>query len=59
MVMSDDWKHPYSRAQAAYPLAYLRNRKFWPAVSRINNTYGDRNLMCSCPPVEEYADTAL
>jgi len=59
MVMSDDWKHPYSRAQAAYPLAYLRNRKFWPTVSRINNTYGDRNLMCSCPPVEEYADTAL
>jgi len=59
VVMSDEWKHLYSRAQAAYPLAYLRNRKFWPSVGRINNTYGDRNLMCSCPPVEEYADTAV
>ena len=59
VVMSDEWKHPYSRTQAAYPLPYLRNRKFWPAVGRINNTYGDRNLMCSCPPIEEYADTAV
>jgi glycine dehydrogenase len=57
-VMSDEWKHPYSRAQAAFPLPCLRSRKFWPAVGRINNTYGDRNLMCSCPPLEEYAGTA-
>jgi glycine dehydrogenase len=56
-VMSDEWKHPYSRAEAVYPLAYLKQRKFWPAAGRINNTYGDRNLMCSCPPVEEYAET--
>ncbi len=59
VVTSDEWKHPYSRAEAAYPLAYLKQRKFWPAAGRINNTYGDRNLMCSCPPVEEYAEKAL
>jgi glycine dehydrogenase len=54
-VCADDWMHPYTREQAAYPVAGLRHRKFWPAVSRIDNPYGDRNLMCSCPPMEEYA----
>jgi glycine dehydrogenase len=57
-TMSDAWKHPYSRAKAAFPLAYLRHRKFWPAVGRINSTYGDRNIVCSCPPIEAYAETA-
>ncbi|MEK6755755.1 MAG: aminomethyl-transferring glycine dehydrogenase [Bacteroidota bacterium] len=57
-TMSDEWKHPYSRAKAAFPLPYLRHRKFWPAVGRINNTYGDRNIVCSCPPIEAYAETA-
>ena len=54
-VSATDWSHPYSREEAAYPVASLRARKFWPAVSRIDNPYGDRNLMCMCPPVEEYA----
>jgi glycine dehydrogenase len=54
-VSATDWPHPYSREQAAYPVAGLRARKFWPAVSRIDNPYGDRNLMCACPPIEEYA----
>jgi glycine dehydrogenase len=54
MVISDRWNYPYSREQAAYPAAWTRARKFWPSVGRINNVYGDRNLVCSCPPVEEY-----
>jgi glycine dehydrogenase len=53
---SDTWTHPYSRQQAAYPLPYLREAKFWPAVARIDNPYGDRNLMCSCPPLEAFAE---
>src|SRR5207302_1097089 len=52
-VSRDDWTHAYSREQAAYPLPGLRRWKFWPPVSRIDNPYGDRNLMCSCPPIEE------
>jgi glycine dehydrogenase len=55
VVAADEWTHPYSREQAAYPLPYLRTQKVWPAVSRIDNPYGDRNLMCSCPPVEAFA----
>lgn len=53
-VMSDDWKHPYSRMQAAFPLPFVRERKFWPSVGRINDTYGDRNVVCACPPLEQY-----
>jgi glycine dehydrogenase len=55
-VMADDWPHTYSRAQAAYPLPYVREAKVWPAVGRIDNPYGDRNLMCVCPPIEAYED---
>jgi glycine dehydrogenase len=55
-VSADDWPHPYSRHQAAYPLPFVRARKFWPSVGRIDNPYGDRNLMCSCPPVEAFAE---
>jgi glycine dehydrogenase len=55
-VSSDTWTHPYSREAAAYPLPFLRTHKFWPSVGRIDNPYGDRNLMCSCPPVDTYAD---
>jgi glycine dehydrogenase len=51
-VTSSEWAHPYSREQAAFPTAATRERKFWPAVGRINNAHGDRNLICSCPPVE-------
>jgi glycine dehydrogenase len=54
-VSSDDWTHPYSREQAAFPLPFVRANKFWPAVGRIDNPYGDRNLICVCPPMEEYA----
>jgi glycine dehydrogenase len=53
-VTADEWTHPYSRQKAAYPLAYVKENKFWPSVGRIDNTYGDRNLVCSCPPVEAY-----
>jgi glycine dehydrogenase len=56
-VASDDWTHPYSREQAAYPLPFVRAHKFWPAVARIDNPYGDRNLICACPPIEAYAET--
>jgi glycine dehydrogenase len=54
-VCSDDWTHPYSREKAAYPLPWVRASKFWPSVGRIDNPYGDRNLMCVCPPLEVYA----
>ncbi len=53
-VSADSWPHPYSREQAAYPLAFVRERKFWPSVGRIDNPFGDRNLMCTCPPIAEY-----
>jgi glycine dehydrogenase len=53
---ADEWTHPYTRAEAVYPMPALRRRKFWTPVSRIDNPYGDRNLMCACPPVEEYAN---
>jgi glycine dehydrogenase len=55
-VSADEWPHPYSRQEAAYPLPFVRARKFWPSVGRIDNPYGDRNLMCSCPPVEVFAE---
>jgi len=54
LVCSDDWNHSYTRQEAAFPLAYVARNKFWPAVSRVNNTYGDRNLICSCEPTEAY-----
>jgi glycine dehydrogenase len=53
-VTATDWKHPYSREQAVFPTAWTRNHKFWPSVARIDDAYGDRNLMCTCPPVESY-----
>lgn len=53
---SSGWAHPYSREQAVYPLDYLKISKFWPAVGRIDNTYGDRNLVCVCPPIESYTE---
>jgi len=55
-VTADNWDRPYSREQAAYPAPWTREHKFWPAVARIDNVYGDRNLMCSCPPIEEFAE---
>jgi glycine dehydrogenase len=57
-VTADAWSHPYSREQAAYPLPWVRANKVWPSVSRIDNPYGDRNLMCACPPIEAYEPTS-
>jgi glycine dehydrogenase len=54
-LMSDQWSHPYSRAQAAYPAPWVKDHKFWPAVGRIDNPYGDRNLVCACPPIDSYS----
>ncbi len=54
MIASDNWEKGYSRMQAAYPLPWVREYKFWPAVGRIDNVYGDRNLFCVCIPIEEY-----
>ena len=53
-IASDKWDRPYSREHAAFPAPWTREHKFWPAVGRIDNVYGDRNLFCSCPPVEEF-----
>jgi len=55
-VTSDNWNHKYSRQRAVFPVENLRLNKFWPSVGRINNAYGDRNLVCSCPPVSDYAE---
>ncbi|MEX3981702.1 aminomethyl-transferring glycine dehydrogenase [Paraburkholderia sp. EG287A] len=55
VVVADDWQHAYSREQAAYPVASLVARKYWPPVGRADNAYGDRNLFCSCVPLSEYA----
>ena len=54
-TLADDWARPYGRERAAFPLPWVRERKFWPAVGRVDNAYGDRHLICTCPPVEEYA----
>ena len=55
-VSATEWTHPYTREQAAFPLPFVRANKFWPSVGRIDNPYGDRNLFCSCPPVEAFAE---
>ena len=54
-LTADDWDRPYSREQAAFPAPWMRERKFWPSVGRLNNASGDRNLVCTCPPLESYA----
>jgi glycine dehydrogenase len=56
VVCSSDWKHSYTREQAAFPLYYVTQNKFWPSVARVNNTHGDRNLICTCEPVSAYAE---
>jgi glycine dehydrogenase len=57
-VMADQWPHSYTRQEAAFPLYYVTHNKFWPTVSRVNNTHGDRNLVCTCEPVSSYAEEA-
>ncbi len=56
MITSDNWDFPYSRSKGAFPLSYLRENKFWPAVRRVDDAYGDRNLICSCNPIEDYIE---
>lgn len=58
IITADEWSKPYSRQQAAYPLEYVKENKFWPSVSRVNNTVGDRNLICTCEPTSAYAEEA-
>ncbi|WP_186474226.1 aminomethyl-transferring glycine dehydrogenase [Psychrobacter sp. KCTC 72983] len=54
MITNEEWTHPYSRETAAFPLPYIRANKFWPSVARVDDAYGDKNLMCSCPSIENY-----
>jgi glycine dehydrogenase len=54
VICGDEWEHAYSRKEAGFPLYYVTQNKFWPSVARINNTYGDRNLICTCEPMEAY-----
>ena len=55
-ICGDDWTRPYSRQQAAFPAAWVHHAKFWPSIGRVNNTYGDRNLVCTCEPVSSYEE---
>lgn len=57
-ALAENWPHPYSRERAVFPLPYVRTQKVWTTVGRIDDSYGDRNLMCSCPPIESYTDNA-
>ncbi len=56
LVTADEWNQPYSRSKAAYPLDYIRAQKFWPTIRRVDNAQGDRNLICTCPPLESYME---
>ena len=56
VITADEWKHSYTRQEAAFPLYYVTQNKFWPSVARVNNTHGDRNLICTCEPVESYME---
>ena len=55
-ISSSDWNHKYTRQEAIYPHSFVLNNKFYPPVSRVDNVYGDRNLFCVCPPMEDYED---
>ncbi|MEH6513845.1 MAG: aminomethyl-transferring glycine dehydrogenase [Maribacter arcticus] len=57
MITSDEWLFPYSRQKASFPLAYIRENKFWPSIRRVDDAYGDRNLICTCAPIEAYMET--
>ena len=59
VLTANEWKHKYSREEAAYPLPFTKEKKFWSAVGRIDSAYGDRNLVCSCVPVSDYEEEAL
>ena len=57
-VLGDEWRHPYSRREAAFPAPWVPENKFWPFVARIDNVWGDRHLICTCPPLESYEEVA-
>ena len=57
-VAGETWAHPYPREQAAFPLPWVRQAKYWPPVKRVDNVHGDRNLVCTCAPMEAYAQAA-
>ena len=57
VITSDEWDRPYSRYKAAYPLKWIEDNKFWPPVSRVDDGYGDRHLMCSCAPIQDYRES--
>ena len=57
-LTANEWKHKYDRETAAYPSAILKSYKYWPPVARVDNVYGDKNLVCSCPSLDEYKETA-
>jgi glycine dehydrogenase len=59
LVVADHWTKPYSRQKAAYPLNWVRDNKFWPSVGKVDSAYGDRNLVCACPPIESYMEEAV
>ena len=56
-ICADEWEHDYARTKAAYPSSFSRERKFWPSVARVDSTYGDRNLVCACLPMEAYMES--
>jgi len=56
MITADDWVYPYTRQKAAFPLDYVNDNKFWPSVRRVDDAYGDRNLICTCAPIEDYME---
>jgi len=58
-VITSNWKHSYSREKAVYPLKWVQDNKFWPSVARVDNVYGDKNLICGCPPIQSYVDDTL
>jgi glycine dehydrogenase len=59
LVVSDNWNKPYNREKAAYPLKWVKANKFWPSVARVDNAYGDRNIICSCLPIEAYMEESV
>ena len=56
LALNDIWEFSYTRQKAVYPLAWVKQRKFWPSVRRVNDAFGDRNLICSCAPISEYVE---
>ncbi|CAN0173636.1 unnamed protein product, partial [Hapterophycus canaliculatus] len=59
MCFEDEWDRPYTRTQAAFPAPWVKANKFWPTVGRVDNVHGDRNLICSCPPMDIYTDELI